>query len=165
MSDYYIEQKFFSFPPKFNVMNSDGTSVFNVRGQLIAAGKTLFVNDMDGNHLVKIHHKIPALRPTYSITELSSGRTVSLKKKFTLLEQKYLVDGTDWTVKGEITDHSYTITDSKGNRIGEINKEFFTFTDCFHISAEASTDDLIVLGITIAIDAVLDAQERFEDVD
>lgn len=149
-----IRQKVFSWLDHFTVTDENGRSLYQVKGEL-ALGKRLRVLDMSGRELALIEQKIISFLPRYVITP-AGGSPFTVVKKFTLFRPSYAIEGTNWSVEGEIWEHSYRIF-CGGRAVASVEKEWFTFGDCYALDIDDPALELTALTITLVIDCAMAA--------
>ena len=170
MPNYYIKQKVFSFAAKFDIYDSNSVPVLSARGEVFSFGKKLHLTKhvdpdsasaragYDPPDLAYIEQKLFCWLPTYFITDMQTGRTVTVKKNFTLFRSSFSIEELGWEIEGNILDHDYAIHSTDGKYIAQISKEWFTFGDAFRISVPDSNDALMVIAVCLVIDAILDSE-------
>ncbi len=151
----YIKQKVFSFKDRFTVKNAAGEDRYFVEGKLISLGKKLTVTDEAGNEVAFVNQKVLSFLPKFFV-EVNGREVAQIKKKFTFLKPKYLVEGLDWEVEGDFFSHDYSITEN-GNVVASIHKRWMSWGDSFELDISDSADEVMALAVILAIDAVMDA--------
>jgi uncharacterized protein YxjI len=64
-------------------------------------------------------------------------------------------DGPDLQVQGNIVDHEYEI-EADGTKIAEISKRWFRIRDTYGVEIAPDQDEIVVLAVAGAIDAMAD---------
>jgi uncharacterized protein YxjI len=64
-------------------------------------------------------------------------------------------DGPDLQVQGNIVDHEYEI-EADGTKIAEISKRWFRIRDTYGVEIAPDQDEIVVLAVAVAIDAMAD---------
>lgn len=79
----------------------------------------------------------------------------TVKKSWLSLGKRYIVDGINWEVKGQLVKHQYTIAEKNGTIIAECKKSF-SFKDKFEVSIiKDSQDPILVFLVIIALDSII----------
>ena len=78
-------------------------------------------------------------------------------REFSFFKPHYTIDGLDWTVDGDFWDHNYTITE-RGRSIATIQKEWFTWGDCYVADIDNSINEIMAIAVVLTIDCVLASQ-------
>lgn len=82
-----------------------------------------------------------------------------IKKKFTMLKPKYIIEGPNWEVQGDFLSHDYTITDG-GRPIVSIYKKWLSWGDTFELDIADESHEVLAIAVVLAIDAVMDSQQN-----
>lgn len=147
-----IKQRVFSWTDTYDVYDTDLNAKYYVRGDFFSLGHRIRIFDKyTGQELGCVAQRLLTLLPTFDI--IIDGQLVgTVKKKFTLFTQDYLVDYRGWDVAGDFLGWDYAVTD--GNRdVMSISKEWLTWGDTYTLSYSDPADELPGLLLVIAIDA------------
>lgn len=155
----YIKQKVFSWGDKFFVKNQYDEDIFCVQGEVFSIGKKLHIYDMSENELAFIKQKVLTFLPRYYIIQ-NDTEVAEVVKKISLLTQKYVVNGLDYTIDGDFLAHEYDIKDSNGNIITTVSKKWMTWGDTYVIDTFDTVDPVIAVSLVIIIDACLAAEAQ-----
>jgi uncharacterized protein YxjI len=152
-----MREKFLSIGDDSWIEDSDGERVYRVDGKKLRARKTVKLEDRDGNEVCKVQQRRLRLRETMEI-EAPDGRRLGLIQKamITPLRDRFEVevpDGTDLKVRGKILDHEYKIKQD-GDQVAEVSKRWFRVRDTYGIDIEPGQDDVLILAIAVALDAM-----------
>lgn len=153
---YTIRQRVFSIGAKYDVTDINGAPVYHVRGEILSLGRVLHIYDMADNEVATVEQRLFTFGYKYDVYCGSSLRATISKQLFTFFGSRYVIDGTDWQVDGEIFSHDFSITDGSGREVASIHKEWFTWGDCYLIDVPYA-DSLMGLAVVLAIDAVIDS--------
>ena len=153
----YMKQKVFSWKDKFTIKDAYGEDRYFVEGQFISLGKKLHIYDRNENEVAFVKQKVVALMPKFFV-EIGGEDVAEIVKKFTLFKPKYVVNGPDWDVQGDMWSHNYTIT-KNGAPIVAIHKQWMAWGDTFELDIAPGADEVLALAVVLAIDAVMDAQD------
>ncbi len=157
----YMKQKVFSWKDRFTIKDVNGNDRYSVEGQLISLGKKLHVYDRNNEEVAFVKQKVVALMPKFFV-EIGGEDVAEITKKFTLFKPKYVVNGPGWDVQGDLWSHNYTIT-KNGTPIVSIHKQWMAWGDTFELDIAPGADEVLVLAVVLAIDAVMDSQEAAND--
>lgn len=157
----YMKQKVFSVGDQFTVWDANGNEKYFVQGDLISFGLRLHINDTTGTERAFLKQKFFSLLPTFYVYR-GQEEIAEIKKEFTFFMPKYTVSGLDWEVSGDFFHHDYQIT-KHGRPIVTISKTWLSWGDTYELDIDDGQDEVIALAVVLAIDCVLDAQERASD--
>ena len=152
-----MREKFLSIGDDSWIEDEAGDRVFRVDGKKLRVRKTLKLEDLDGNELCKIQERRLRIRDTMEI-EAPDGRRLGLIQKamVTPLRDRFEVevpDGPELKVRGKILDHEYSIK-RDGEKIAEVSKRWLRMRDTYGIEIEPGQDDVLILAVAIALDAM-----------
>ena len=151
-----INQKIFSWADKFSVKDTYGEEKYFVQGELFSLGRKLHVYDTAGREVAFISQKLMTFLPKYEVY-VNERMLCRITKEFSFFKPHYTIDGLDWTVDGDFWDHDYTITE-QGRQIATIQKEWFTWGDCYVADIDNSINEIMALAVVLTIDCVLASQ-------
>jgi len=136
-----------------------GEHVFKVNGKALRVRKTLIFEDLDGHELCKIQERKLRVKDSMEIEGPSGDKVAMVRKAMvTPLRARFDVkveDGPDLRVQGNIVDHEYEI-EADGSKIAEISKRWFRVRDTYGIEIAPGQDDIVVLAVAVAVDAMAD---------
>lgn len=155
----FIKQKVFSWGDKFFVKNQYEEDVFYVQGEAFSIGKKLRIYDMGERELVFIKQKVLTFLPRYYIYQ-NEETVAEVVKKISLLKQKYIVNGLDYTIDGDFLAHEYEVKDNTGNTIMTVSKKWMTWGDTYVIDTFDIVDPAIAVSLVVIIDACLAAEAQ-----
>ena len=154
----YIKQKVFSWGDKFTVKDETGRDKYFVQGEVFSWGKKLHVLDMYGNEVAFISQELFTWMPKYKVS--IGGRDVAaVRKEFTFLRPRYVIDGLGWEVSGSFWEHNYQVT-RNGMPIVTIEKEWMTWGDTYELNIADPRDEIIALAVVLTIDCVVEQQNN-----
>ena len=151
----YLKQKVFSWKDQGTVKDENGEDRFYIEGKVYSLGKQLTVTDSAQNEVAFIKQKVLSLLPRFFV-EINGEQAAEIVKKISFLKQKYVINGPGWEVEGDFLAHDYTITDGE-KQVAAIHKKWMTWGDTFEIDIENEKDEVLILALVLAIDAVMDA--------
>lgn len=154
----YMKQKIFSWNDKFSVYDESGTERYFVEGEFFSWGKKLHVYDTLQQEAAFIRQEVLTFLPKF-IVSIKGQDIAEIVKEFTFFRPRYRIDGLGWEIDGDFWDHDYEIT-KNGRTIVRLNKEWFTWGDCYELDIESPEDEIVALAVVLAIDCVLAAQKN-----
>lgn len=157
MRKLYIKQKLFNIKQDFYIKDENGQDVYQIDGKLLNIGRKVILKDNLGNELAVIQQEILHIMPHYNIW-INDKKIATVRKKFTILRPQYLIDDIGWTIQGDVLTLNYSIND--GNQeIAKINKKIVAMSDTYEVIIERDQDEIAIIAVVMAIDAVKDANE------
>lgn len=147
-----IRQRVFSWTDTYDVYGADRNPKYFVKGDFFSLGHRIRIFDKaSGEELGCVAQRLLTLLPTFDITV--NGQIVgTVKKKFTLFKQDYLVEYRNWDVEGDFLGWDYRVTEGSRD-VMSISKEWLTWGDTYTLSYGNPADELPGLLLVIAIDA------------
>jgi uncharacterized protein YxjI len=139
--DYWIE-------------NDAGQRVFKVNGKAARIRDTWKLEDSSGNDVAAIRERKLSVRDAIRID--IGGREATVKKRLIGIRDRFHVEvdgGHDLEVKGNFVDHEYEI-ERDGKRIAEVSKKWLRLRDSYGVDIDDPTDVVLVLAVTVAVDAL-----------
>lgn len=152
-----LKEKKLSFRDKFTVWDGDGNDKYYVVGEVLSIGKKLHISDMNGDEVAAIHEKIISFKPKYQIY-INGEKVGEIVKDKSLLKPKYHVSGLNWSIKGDIAEHKYSIMKDK-KTIVTLKKKRLSLSNSYVLDIENDADTIPALTVVLAIDCVL-AEEK-----
>jgi len=154
---YQMRQKMLSFGDDFWIQNGDGVRVYRVDGKALRLRHTMDLEDAHGTHLCRIQTRMLHLRDTMEVEDPDGNRIAMVHKALiTPLRERWKVDvedGDDLEVHGNIVDHEYAI-EADGRKVAEVSKKWFRVRDTYGVEVGATTDPVLILAVTVALDAM-----------
>lgn len=152
-----LKEKKLSFRDKFTVWDGDGNDKYYVVGEVLSIGKKLHISDVNGDEVAAIHEKIISFKPKYQIY-INGEKVGEIAKDKSLLKPKYHVSGLNWSIKGDIAEHKYSIIKDK-KTIVTLKKKRLSLSNSYVLDIENDADTIPALTVVLAIDCVL-AEEK-----
>ena len=155
---YKMRQKLVSFGDDFWIENDRGERVFKVNGKILRIRKTLEFEDRKGHVKVQIQERMLRVKDSMAI-ENGKGRKIAEVKRalITPLRERWVVkigDGPNLEVQGDLLAHEYRIGEGK-HKVAKVSKKWFRISDTYGVQVAANRDDILILAITVAIDAMV----------
>ena len=157
MARYVMRQKWLSVGEDSWIENEAGDRVYRVDGKALRLRKTLKLENLDGDELCRIQERKLRVRDTMEI-EAPDGTRLGLIQKalITPLRERFEVEvpgRPELKVRGNIFDHEYKI-EREGDRIAEVSKKWLRIRDTYGIEIEPGEDELLILAVAVALDAL-----------
>jgi len=119
----YVKQTSTPLKEEFSVINSKEENRYFVEGESVSFGRKLHIYDNDKKEAACIRQKFLSIQPRFHVFQ--GGKIVmEVSQKFTLIKHKYEIDGSGWTISGDLESHDYTIACSYGKVVGVSVSEF-----------------------------------------
>ena len=155
----------------------DDKRKFKMREKLMSIGDDYWIEDESGNKAFKVDGKAMRMRDTWVLEDAQGhevatirehklgrdkikidfgGREAVVKKALVGIRDRFHVEvdgGKDLKVHGNIGDHEYDI-DRDGDKIAEVSKKWFRLRDTYGVEIEHDIDTVLVLAVTVAVDAM-----------
>jgi uncharacterized protein YxjI len=151
-----MRAKALSIGDDYWIEDESGNKVFKVNGKAARVRNTWILEDAGGRDVAMIREKKLSIRDKIKIE--FGGREATVKKELVSIRDKFIVDvedGPDLKVQGRIGDHEYKI-ERDGHKIAEISKKWFRLRDTYGVEIEHDADSVLVLCVTVAVDALAD---------
>ena len=114
------------------------------------------ISDAHGNEVASIVER--KLGRDKMVIELAGGAKVTVKKALVGVRDRFSIDvdgGRDLHAHGNLVDHEYEIAkDGPGGKVAEISKKWFSIRDTYGVEMDADQDPVLILAVTVAIDAL-----------
>lgn len=147
-----MKEKKFSIRDSFKIQDGNGNDKYQVIGEFLDTG-TLHIKDMAGNEIARIEQKIFALKPKFSFF-VGKDKVGEIVKDMSIFGAKYHITGlVDWKIKGDISDHKYSILDGK-KTIVTVSKKRLALTGTYVFDIEDEANEIPALAAVLAMDYV-----------
>jgi len=147
-----IEQKLFSIKERFFIKDESGNPVYEIVGSFMEIPKSFSIRDINGAELAKVWKKPISFLPKFYL-EIAGNQVALIQKEFTFLRPRYNVEGQGIEIHGNIWDMNFEIF-KNGHLSGRVDKEWFKLRDTYAVEIADTRDELLTLGIVLAIDYV-----------
>lgn len=146
-----MKEKKFSIRDSFKIQDGNGKDKYQVIGEFFDTG-TLHIKDMSGNEVARIEEKLISLKKKFYLV-IGGERVGEIVKDGSLLGAKYHVTGYNWKVKGDISDHKYSILSEK-KTIVSVKKKRIALTGTYVFDIEDEANEIPALAAVLAMDYV-----------
>src|SRR5215212_7169274 len=154
---YQLREKLLSIGDDSWIEDANGRRVFKVNGKALRIRKTLAFEDAEGRELCRIQSRLLRVRDSMEIEDPDGNRVALVKKALiSPLRERWVVDrpdAPDLRVQGNIVDHEYEIEED-GRKVAEVSKRWFRVRDTYGVEIAPGQNDVLVLAVTAAIDAM-----------
>ncbi|GAB2452495.1 LURP-one-related family protein [Xylanimonas ulmi] len=137
---------------RFTVNDEMGGPVYQVEGSLFQIPKQFTIRDVAGRERARVWKKPLSWLPRFFV-EVEGAPVATIRKELTFLRPRYTIDGPGITVTGNLWDMSFELLRG-GAPIGRVDKRWMSIRDTYAVEIERPEDELVVLGIVLAIDYV-----------
>ena len=151
---YRMREELLAIGDDFWVEDEAGDRVFRVNGKAVRVRDTWIMEDAAGGEVAHIKEKKLTIRDTITI-ELDGGEA-HVKKALVGIRDRFHIEvegGEDLKAHGNVVDHEYEIERS-GDTVGEVSKRWFRVRDTYGVEVRTGVDPVLILAITVAIDAL-----------
>ena len=151
---YLMRKRLFAIGDDYWVEDDQGQRVLRVDGKVLRLRKTFVLEDPEGGEVATVRKQLVALRETMTVER--GGQLVARVRRalFAPLRQRFDVDldGTaDLVIQGDVTDHEYEVR--RGHvRVAEISKRWFRVRDTYAVDVAPGEDAGLILALTVAVD-------------
>jgi uncharacterized protein YxjI len=155
-SAYRMRERLLAFGDDFYIESARGERVFWVDGKALRLRDTLSFKDMRGNEIYRIQEKMLRIRDSMTIYRGNDVAARVHKALITPLRDRYKVEipgSPDMSTQGNILQHEYRI-ERDGMPVATISKRWFRIRDTYGVDIAPGQDDLLILAVTVCIDAM-----------
>jgi uncharacterized protein YxjI len=157
LSNLIINAKIFSPGGEFWVTDDAGNPRYQVIGSFLRIPKEFRIYDVQGRELARVTHTIVSLLPRFTL-EIGGQQVAVIQKKPSFFQPKYSIDAYGVEVVGNIWDMNFEI--QRGSAVvGRIDKQW-SVRDRYRVEVLDSRDELLVLGLVLAINYVKKERAR-----
>ena len=154
---YRMREKLFSIGDDYWIEDEQGQRVLKVDGKALRLRETLVIEDPSGRELLKIQERMLSIRDTMTIEGPDGGTVATVRKAMiSPLRDRYKVDvagGAELDVQGNIVDHEYEI-ERDGHQVAEVSKKWFRIADTYGVEVADGEDPVLALAIAVVVDSL-----------
>jgi len=158
---YRMREKLASIGDDSWVEDEHGNKVYKVDGKAMRMRDTFILQDMAGAEVAKIQERKLHIRDTMAI-ERDGKKIAEVHKRLVGFRDHLKVDlegGGELKIKGNLTDHEYTIKGDHG-KVAEISKKWFRVRDTYGVEIAEEQDDALLLAIAVAVESLTEVVDR-----
>lgn len=151
--ELYIRQKIFKITDHYPVLNQNEEAVFQVDQEFTLVFKKVHLSKPNGEPVLTVQQRFKLLTSSYEF-QYANGDVLTLQGELTLFKRRYHLDGSDEGIRvdGNFLDMDYQIT-RNGEILAEVDRKYFSFADCYHVTLHDDRYAALVVAMVIAIDA------------
>ena len=153
MKTYFVKQKFRLGGERFDIKDDQGRVAYQVEGSFFKIPKTFTIFGEDGREISYITKEPISLLPKFTV-DLQDGSSFYIRKKLTLLRDKYDVDNLGLRIEGNIWDLDFQLLNSQDQVVARIQKELFHLTSTYTVTVYENTYADLAISLCVAIDYV-----------
>jgi uncharacterized protein YxjI len=149
-----MREKMMAIGDDYWIEDDDGNKVLKVNGKAARLRETFILEDAQGNELSKIQEKKLTVRDKMTIEWGDSRATV--RKRLLGIRDHYIIEvegGEDLKAHGNIVDHEYDI-ERDGDTVATVSKKWFRVRDTYGVQLAQDQDVALILAITVCVDAM-----------
>ncbi len=150
-----INKRVFSIGDKYDILDEQGSPVFQVQSHIFAFGNKLDLLDMSGQIVARIQQRVLSLVSEYDILQGDQVVAVVKKQLFTLFHTHFTVEGSggNYEMEGDWLNWNYEIR-SNGQTVAQIGQQFAFLQDCYGMEIAEGADVPLLVCLAIVIDEV-----------
>lgn len=157
---FYIKQKVFSFRDKFNVMDENQNTVYQVKGKVFSLHNKLELLDQTNAMVLRSQRKLFRIFPQYQIFDPSGEELATIKAKFSIRPKfDLLINNELYEVEGSLFAHSFGIN-KNGQLLASISKKIISWGDTYEIEIFEDKNVELFLFVVIVLDQVIHERRR-----
>ena len=159
-TEFIIEQKIMTMRDTFGIKDRNGNLLAYVKKKIVSLGPNFWFESPDGARLGEVKGKVIAVRPTFEIYDTQGQLLAVVKKKvLKLLGSEWWLENSSGQevarIKGNITEHDFTIQSPAGTVLAQIHKKWVSVRDSYGVEILSSDlDPYVILAYAIAMDHV-----------
>jgi uncharacterized protein YxjI len=156
-NEYIIEQKIVALRDTFGIKDRSGKLLAYVKKKIVSWGPQFYFETPDGGRLGEMRGKVLTVRPTFEIYDAQSLVGVVKKKILKLIGSEWWLEDASGTevarIKGNITEHNFSIQSPSGTEIAQIHKKWVSVRDSYGIEIlSQELNPYLVVAYAIAMD-------------
>ena len=159
--DLLIKKAKITVLDKYEVTDSKGNVLFNVKGELISVGKRLRIDDASGRELASVYKKKIAVRDKYVISMKASDvdvfRIDTMRKV-----PEYRAKEPGWTLKGDFSRKDLKITEGL-HTVAHIKPKALSFGETLKMDVRNEAEALPAVALLLV--SQLDAENKPENAE
>ena len=152
---FRMQTRLLSIGDDYWIEDGDGHRAYLVDGKALRLRDTWELKDTNRDTVARIKERKLTVRDKMKV-ELADGRHVKITKRIIGIRDHFAIEveqGHDLKAHGNVVDHEYEIEGPDG-KVAEVSKRWFRVRDTYGVDIVAPVDPVIVLAVTVAIDAM-----------
>ena len=154
--ELYIKKAKLTVLDKYEVTDRKGNLVYDIRGELISAGKRLRINSAAGTELASVYEKKLSIRDRYIITT-RTGEIEVFKIDTIRKVPEYRAKQIGWTLKGDFGRPDLKIMEGL-HTVAHIKPRAFSFKEILKMDLREEKDALAAVALFLV--SQLDAKNK-----
>jgi uncharacterized protein YxjI len=156
-TEYIIEQKIVALRDTFGIKDRNGNLLAYVKRKIVSWGPQFYFETPDGTRLGEMKGKVLTVRPTFEIYDPQRLVAVVKKKILKLIGSEWWLEDASGNevarIKGNITEHEFSIQSSSGTELARIHKKWVSIRDSYGIEVLSNElDPYVIVAYAIAMD-------------
>lgn len=150
---FKMREDLLSFGDDYWIEDEGGAKAYHVNGKALRLRDTWVLEDAAGHEIAKM--KKHTLGRDRIVIEMGD-RNATVKKALVGIRDRFHVEvdmDHDLKVHGHIADHEYEI-ERDGDKIAEISRKWFRVRDTYGVEIEDDRYTVLILAVTVAVDAM-----------
>ena len=156
MHRLYVRQKLLSLRGRFAVTDEAGNPVYQVEGSFLRIPKQFTITDREGRERARVWKQPISWLARFHL-EIDGVQVATIQQKWSFFRHRYEVIGPGLSVQGNLWDMTFAITQG-GHEVGRVDKKWMAVRDRYAIQIADPRNELLVLGLVLAIDYVKASQ-------
>jgi uncharacterized protein YxjI len=150
-----INKRVFSLSDRYDILDDQGSPIFQVQSRLFSIGDKLDLLDMTGREVAKIRQRVFSFVSEYDILQDDQVVAVVKKQVFSLFHPRFTVEGPGgaYEMEGDWLNWNYEIR-SNGQTVAQIGQQFALFQDRYGMEIADGADVPMLICLAIIIDEV-----------
>lgn len=162
MKKLYMKQALLSLHQKITVHDENGDLAYEVSSAFMSLHDKTRIQNGEGREIASIHKKLLSLHERY-IVEMENGDSFQLHSElFHLAKDIIDIDELGWTIRGNLMEHNYQITDQNDRVLADAHRKWISLHEAYQIEIFDTdrTDTLIAVLIVLEHILTTRAQNR-----
>ena len=151
----YIKQRLFTWGDKFDVKDEEGASKYYIEGEVFSLPHRIHIYNEAHEQVAMVARKLLNLTPAFQVYK--DGVQTDTIQKYIKLRPEYRLINKGWDIKGDFFAHDYMVTNRNGDLIARVHKVWMSWGDSFEIEFSDPSNEVDIITIVLAIDAVMDS--------
>ena len=165
MSRYQMREKLFAIGDDYWIEDETGEKVLKVNGKAMRVRQTLILEDRDGSELLKIQERKLRLHGTMVLERDDETVATVRKALISPLRDRFEIEleaGGELKAHGHVLDHEFEV-ERDGDEVARVSKRWFRVRDTYGIEVADGEDDVLLLGVAVAIERLAGDPGRDDD--
>jgi uncharacterized protein YxjI len=154
---FLMREKLLSIGDDFWIEDDTGRRAYKVDGKALRMRQTFVLEDASGHEVARIQERKLSIRDKIRI-ERGDRTAATVHKAVFGIRDRFAIDvegGADLKARGNVVDHEYEI-ERDGDTVATVSRKWFRVRDTYGVEIGAGEDAVLVLAVTVAIDAMTD---------